>query len=698
MNTRDVSIVVLLVICCVSWSLNAYAAAYDPNVEQAQQRLIALGYEPGPADGKIGNKTIEAIKKYQTDNELEATGEVDEATRKALKIMEFKIQCGGYECSVENGLTDEMVTQIKDHMAANEGVRRVSLANIGDNDLKKLAAVTVIKSLVVRTSDYLTDITPVSNLKALELFDLSNAPHVTDIAPLSGLANLKELWLRSLGEPISLAPLANALPNLENVYLGSLNESNDEPFDISALADKKNLKKLTVYFVKVKDLSPLEGLTELDDIYLEKALVEDLSPLASAKKLTRLLLLRLPATDLTPIGELTELTYLGFYGTQFTDISPLKSLKKLTYIGLNGIKATDMSPIGEMTELRHVLLDETRFTDYSPLTNCTEIEILQARSNENNFSDLDVIKSMPNLRTLYVDGNDKIQNWDALATATNLESLSAAETSFSDLSLLNNMPKLNHFDLDECALTNPEVLGTLPSLTRVSVQKTTGIEDISVFKTLWKLKELNIYYDKDKFPQEQIDALDQEIEKAKALGEVMREEFRFKNDVWPENDNENRFLQIADGKYIFEHKRDESSWYVWTDVPVDFSQDFSIETTFTRVHGEETSGVGVIWGFEDLNNRYQLSISSDGSFIYGNIVDDEWEAVFDWVDSAYLNQGYVANTLSVRRLGGRMQIFLNHRYVGETTFGEAFGQKIGFSVHGPTRIEIEELLVYGTKL
>jgi PBP1b-binding outer membrane lipoprotein LpoB len=58
-------------------------------VAQAQQQLLALGYEPGVADGKIGKGTINAIVKFQKDNKLTETGQIDKGT---ISLLEQKTQ------------------------------------------------------------------------------------------------------------------------------------------------------------------------------------------------------------------------------------------------------------------------------------------------------------------------------------------------------------------------------------------------------------------------------------------------------------------------------------------------------------------------------------------------------------------------------------------------------------------------------
>ncbi|MBQ6594580.1 MAG: peptidoglycan-binding protein [Clostridia bacterium] len=53
-------------------------------VKEIQARLNELGYSVGKPDGDFGKKTEEAVRSFQKDNGLEATGEVDEATWNTL--------------------------------------------------------------------------------------------------------------------------------------------------------------------------------------------------------------------------------------------------------------------------------------------------------------------------------------------------------------------------------------------------------------------------------------------------------------------------------------------------------------------------------------------------------------------------------------------------------------------------------------
>jgi hypothetical protein len=62
----------------------ALAARGDWRISQAQERLKAAGFHPGPIDGVLGPRTQEALQRYQASRGLPTTGVLDEETRQAL--------------------------------------------------------------------------------------------------------------------------------------------------------------------------------------------------------------------------------------------------------------------------------------------------------------------------------------------------------------------------------------------------------------------------------------------------------------------------------------------------------------------------------------------------------------------------------------------------------------------------------------
>lgn len=61
-----------------------------PNVKQIQSALKNAGFDAGEVDGKMGKKTVDAIKAFQQQNNLNADGKVGKETWNLLKEYLYK--------------------------------------------------------------------------------------------------------------------------------------------------------------------------------------------------------------------------------------------------------------------------------------------------------------------------------------------------------------------------------------------------------------------------------------------------------------------------------------------------------------------------------------------------------------------------------------------------------------------------------
>ena len=60
----------------------------DDMTRMAQENLEALGYDPGPVDGELGDQTAVTISKFQAENNMEITGEV---TPQLLGVLSARV-------------------------------------------------------------------------------------------------------------------------------------------------------------------------------------------------------------------------------------------------------------------------------------------------------------------------------------------------------------------------------------------------------------------------------------------------------------------------------------------------------------------------------------------------------------------------------------------------------------------------------
>jgi peptidoglycan hydrolase-like protein with peptidoglycan-binding domain len=56
------------------------------NIKQVQEALKSKGHDPGPADGVMGPKTQQALRAFQKDSGMQATGRLDDKTASALGV------------------------------------------------------------------------------------------------------------------------------------------------------------------------------------------------------------------------------------------------------------------------------------------------------------------------------------------------------------------------------------------------------------------------------------------------------------------------------------------------------------------------------------------------------------------------------------------------------------------------------------
>lgn len=79
-------------------------------LRQAQERLHALDFDPGPANGAISTKTQAAIAQFQLAQLLPATGTLDQATLLALGLDPAALVSSSGEQSAAGGTAEPQQT------------------------------------------------------------------------------------------------------------------------------------------------------------------------------------------------------------------------------------------------------------------------------------------------------------------------------------------------------------------------------------------------------------------------------------------------------------------------------------------------------------------------------------------------------------------------------------------------------------
>ncbi|ACL70731.1 leucine-rich repeat protein [Halothermothrix orenii H 168] len=188
----------------------------------------------------------------------------------------------------------------------------------------------------------------IKSLNGLEFFSglqelIISRNDIKDLNPLTKLKNIKELRIH--GIPVK---------------------------DYSPLGRLKKLKVLTIWGYqalpvdkywpcRVRDLSFLKNLTDLEYLEFKFNDIKDLSPLANLTRLKHLKINYDRVSNLDPISGLTGLVHLDLVNNNIEDISPLVGLKNLEILDLSGNRVKDITPLLKLCKLKSVTLKNNHF-------------------------------------------------------------------------------------------------------------------------------------------------------------------------------------------------------------------------------------------------------------------------------------------------------------------------------------------------
>jgi Leucine-rich repeat (LRR) protein len=202
------------------------------------------------------------------------------------------------------------------------------------------------------------------------------------------------------------------------------------------------------------DLTPLEGLTALQDIHLSWLIVASLGPLVNLVTLRRLILAHMEGTEhLSDFGQLrllTDLEELVLFRTNIVDLAPLSRLTKLVELVLRRTDAHDYRVLSRLKNLQKLDLYWTSIRDLSPLGHLSELQELKlggwtAQIDSVEAMDLAPLANLASLQKLDLDG--LTVDISPLAQLPGLVELNATWSKVLDFKAIARLKKLQKLDI-----------------------------------------------------------------------------------------------------------------------------------------------------------------------------------------------------------------------------------------------------------
>ena len=179
-----------------------------------------------------------------------------------------------------------------------------------------------------------------------------------------------------------------------------------------------DIARLNLSGCGISDLTPLEGLTNVNVLILDDNQISDLTPLSSLTKLTCLTLKNNQINDLAPLQGLVNLEELRFQGNQISDITPLHTLVKLRILRFDGDQISDITPLQTLVNLEDLSFSGINIRDISPLVSMKKLKNLECIRNQ--ISDVTPLQNLENLKELSLWGSP-ISDLTPLETLTQIE-------------------------------------------------------------------------------------------------------------------------------------------------------------------------------------------------------------------------------------------------------------------------------------
>ena len=173
---------------------------------------------------------------------------------------------------------------------------------------------------------------------------------------------------------------------------------------------EKDIPKWMIVFAKIGvfdlserfciNLSPLEKLTNLQEISLNCTQVSDLEPLKKLTKLQILWLAETQVTDLKPLSGLSNLQTLFLAWTKVSNLEPLRDLKKLEDLSLWGTQVSDLEPITELSNLKSLVISETQVSNLEPIKGLINLQTLDISGTQ--IPNLEPLKEIKKLKSISI--------------------------------------------------------------------------------------------------------------------------------------------------------------------------------------------------------------------------------------------------------------------------------------------------------
>lgn len=286
-----------------------------------------------------------------------------------------------------------------------------------------------------------------SKLTHLESLTITNLP-TGSLQDLAALTELRSLDLSGCRFAASELAVLAKLPKLEKLVLSNCGLST-----LADLAECTSLTYLDVSNNTIRNLEPLTGMENLQELYLKLNAVNSLDMLASLYNLQKLDISFNSVSSLTPLAQCAKLTWLDASNNTISSVNGIANLQLLTTLSLDYNSLSDISTLGGCIQLKELSFTNNNVSSISSLASLNSLEIIDFSYNN--------ISALP--------------DWSQNST---LRIVQGTHNHVNSIYVLRGMTSLTYVSMDYNSLTDISALADCPNLVQVNVYGN-AIADVS---------------------------------------------------------------------------------------------------------------------------------------------------------------------------------------------------------------------------
>ena len=364
---------------------------------------------------------------------------------------------------------------------ADSTVLTLDSLGINDGDLEAVLQLHALTSLSL-AGNAISDVSPLAGLGGLTSLDLSRN-RLGSISALAEFTGLRSLFLDE--NPIKdFSPLYK-LTNLSVLSIKGIEISAEQLTELSnALpncAIHSDTAAESVLDISVGGVTFKSDVTELD---LSGLGIYDISALANCKELKSLILTGNEISDLYALMNLPKLEYLDISFNQVSDLRPLMGLASLKQIKASDNLISDTSAIGPMPALSWLDISNNPVTDFSGFESNRSLTVLSVKNTGLTDEGLDCLSHLTTLMELNIEDNPEISREGVDMMLARIGSCALIHSKlYSTVDLDGHPVKGNATELELVAagISDVSALGQLPCLETLRLSKN-SINDIYIFQ------------------------------------------------------------------------------------------------------------------------------------------------------------------------------------------------------------------------